>query len=122
MTSPVTSCACGTAHLGDCPGPLSWCMTPGYLFEGVILLRNRLTGKEQDWPAGTAARLRLHWGTGTELIIPGVVEGPRLLFDMTPEETTQVPRGALMAIDLNYDNGDPDRWRPWRVGRSNPCR
>ena len=120
MTSPV--CTCGIVHMDDgCPGPLSICITPGFVWDGTIRLTNRLTRQSQDWPAGTSTRIRFNWGTGTELVIQGTVDGPYLRFHMTPAETEQLPRGTRATVDLNYDNGDPQMWRPWRTGRLSPC-
>lgn len=122
MTSPVT-CLCGGAvvRMSSCPGPMSICMSPGYVFEGEVQQINRLNGLAQDWPVGTTTRLRISWGTGTEMIVPGVVAGSYLRFEMTGAETEQIPRGALATIDVNYDAGDPDLWRPWRAGNITPC-
>lgn len=120
MTAPTT-CTCGTVHIGPCKGALSICISPGYIFDGVIQLTNRLNGQPMDWPDGTTTRMRISWGTGAELIIDGVVDGSYLRFEMTGEETEQVPRNPQVTIDLNYDAGDPLRWRPWREGRASEC-
>lgn len=113
MTSPAT-CYCGTVHANGCPGRLAICFTPGYLFEWEYT-------NPQGWPDGTTARIRFSWGTGTELIIPAVIIGAVLTVFMSGAETEQVPRGSLATIDLNYDSGDPDMWRPWRQGHVSRC-
>lgn len=96
-------------------GPLKICLKPGRIFNGQFQLRDRDTGLPTDWPVGTAARLWITWGTGTEMIINGTVVGPWLYFQMTAAETELVPRGAIVRVELNY-SGDPDEWRPWREG------
>lgn len=121
MTSPAT-CTCGTVHADGCPGRLNICIAQGFVFDWSFRLTNRTTGQPQDWPAGTSARIRFSWGTGTELIIPAEIDGPYLLVHLTNEETEQIPRAAHATIDVNYDSGDPDMWRPWRTGRVSPCR
>lgn len=120
MTSPV-DCTCGTVRADGCPGRLVICLSPGYVFDWTYTQRNPETGSPQDWPAGSSARIRFSWGTGTELIIPAIILGAELTVFMTGAETEQVPRNALATIDLNYDGGDPDLWRPWRQGRVSPC-
>lgn len=120
MTSPAT-CICGTVHLNGCPGRLDICLVPGYLFDETYTNRNPKTGAVEDWPAGTTARIRFSWGTGTGLTIPAVIMGADLTVFLTSAETEQIPRGALATIDLNYDAGDPDMWRPWRQGRISRC-
>lgn len=86
------------------------------MFDGSIQLKNKTTGVPEDWPVGTATRLWFSWGTGTELIIDGTVDGSWLRFHMTGAETELVPRGALVRIEINY-SGDPDGWIIWREGR-----
>lgn len=121
MTSPAT-CGCGTVHANGCPGRLAICFVPGYLFEWEYTNRNPQTGAVEEWPEGTTARIRFSWGTGTELVIPAVVIGAELTVFMTGAETEQIPRGSLATIDLNYDAGDPDMWRPWRQGHVSRCK
>jgi len=100
--------------MDSCPGRLSLCINSGFVWDGTLTLRTR-SGTLQDWPAGTATRIRFTWGTGTELVIAGTVDGPYLRFHMSPAETEQLPRGTIATVDLNYDGGDPDLWRPtWR--------
>lgn len=120
MTSPDV-CTCGTVHMDSCPGLLRVCIEPGFVLDWTYRLVNRFTGADQDWPAGTSARLRFSWGTGTELIIPATIDGPYLRIHMTADETEQIPRSALVTIDVNYDNDDPALWRPWRAGRVAQC-
>lgn len=120
MTAPIMPCTCGTAHLGDCPGELSLCLRPGRVFDGSIQLRNKTTKLPEDWPAGMTARLWFSWGTGTELIIEGTVDGSWLRFHMSPAETELVPRGALARVELNY-TGVEDEWVTWREGRLGSC-
>jgi hypothetical protein len=106
--------------MDSCPGPLSICMSPGFVFDGVIqLVTNRRI--PVDWPVGTDTRMRISWGTGTELVVPGVVDGSYLRFHLTGEETEQIPRRSLITIDINYDSLDPDMWRPWRQGWTSSC-
>ena len=120
MTSPV-DCTCHTVQANGCPGRLVICLSQGYVFDWTYTNRDRQTGLPQDWPDGTSARIRFSWGTGTELIIPAVVIGAELTVFMTGAETEQIPRGARATIDLNYDGGDPDMWRPWRQGHISRC-
>lgn len=120
MTSPVT-CTCGVVHADGCPGMLTLCLVPGFVFDWTWKLTSRLTGYPQDWPVGTTSRMRFSWGTGTELIIPNEIDGPYIRVHMTSEETELVPRSAMVAIDLNFDSGDPELWRPWRAGRVSAC-
>lgn len=119
MTSPEISTS-GIVSLGGCLGRVSLCITPGFVWDGTIKLRTRL-GSDADWPAGTACRIRFSWGTGTELVIDGTVDGPYLRFHMTAAETEQLPRGTTYVVDVNYDNGDPDLWRPKWEGRLGGC-
>lgn len=120
MTSPEI-CTDGSVSIdGGCVGPLRLCISTGFVWDGTVKLRTKL-GADANWPAGTAARLRFSWGTGTELIIAGTVDGPYLRFHMTAAETEQLPRGTSATIDLNWDNGDPTMWRPWRTGRIDGC-
>lgn len=121
MTAPA-ACSCGTVQMNACAGHLDICLTPGYVFDGTVQLRNRLTKLPMDWPDGTSTRMRFSWGTGTELIIGGSVGGSYLRFHMGPDETEQLPRGTMAYIDVNYDVGDdPDMWLPWRKGRLSGC-
>lgn len=106
--------------MDGCPQPMHLCISTGFVWDGTIRLRDR-SGNDVDWPAGTAVRIRFSWGTGTELIIPGTVDGPYLRFHMTPAETEQLPRGSIATVDLNWDSGDPELWRPWRTGRIDGC-
>lgn len=113
MTSPDTD-------LRDCPGPLSWCFTPGYAYSG----RDQLTaadGTPIAWPEGTLARARISWGTGTEMIVTATIDDSWVVVALTPEQTTQLPRGARMTIDT-APASDPTGWIPWRSGRSTRCR
>ena len=121
MTSPVT-CNCGPVHTDGCPGRLSICIVQGFVFDWEFRQTNRLTGAPQDWPAGTSARIRFSWGTGTELIISATIDGPYLRVHLTAAETEQIPRAARGTVDVNYDAGDPDMWRPFLTGRVSPCR
>lgn len=114
-------CTCGVVHANGCPGALSICIARGFLFEWTYTQRNRLTGAPMDWPAGTQARIRFSWGTGTEMIVPVAVDGPHLIVTMTGVQTEQIPRAALATIDLNFDDGAADRWRPWRQGKVAAC-
>lgn len=107
--------------MSSCPAPLHVCLSPGYVFEGEVQQISKTTGAPMDWPVGTQTRLRITWGTGTEMLIPGTVDGSYLRFEMTGAETEQVPRGAVATIDVNYDAGDPDMWRPWRAGPISAC-
>ncbi len=118
MTTPIeVACAsCGVVHLGECPGPLTLCLSPGYLLEGTVALFDR-DGISIDWPDGTAARLRFQWGAGDPVTYPIVVDGTYLRISMTGAQTLTIPRGATVYLDVNYDDGDPLRWRPWRKGR-----
>ena len=120
MTRPDL-CTCGTAYMdGGCPGAMSICLVPGYVWDGSIQFTDR-RGLPQDWPAGTSTRIRFSWGTGTELVVPGTVDGAYLRFHMTAAETEQLPRGTRATVDVNYDNGDPEMWRPWRTGIISAC-
>lgn len=121
MTAPDTApCGtCGVVHLGQCPGPMTLCLSPGYLFEGTVELRDA-TGTPIDWPEDTAARMRFLWGDDP-VIYPATIDGPYLRIALTGAQTLPVPRGAIVYLDVNYDAGDPDRWRPWRRGRVGPC-
>jgi hypothetical protein len=96
-------------------------MSPGFVFDGTFQLINRLTKLPMDWPVGTGTRFRISWGTGTELLIAGTVDGSYLRFHMTGAQTELVPRRSMMVIDINYDSGNPLLWRPWRAGRVGPC-
>lgn len=120
MTSPAP-CNCGTVVMNGCPGHIDLCVVPGFVFDGSVQLLNRLTRLPMDWPDGTETRIRFSWGTGTELIIAGTVEDSYLHFHMDPDETEQLPRHTRATIDVNYDAGDPDLWRPWRTGRISGC-
>jgi hypothetical protein len=115
MTSPEI-CTGGTVSLDGCAGPMSLCISAGFVWDGTVALRTK-RGAPADWPDGTATRLRFTWGTGTELIVAGTVDGTYLRFHLTADETAQLPRGTIATIDLNWDGGDPDLWRPWRTGR-----
>lgn len=120
MTSPV-DCTCGTVRADSCPGRLEICMSQGYVFEWTYTRRNPETNAPQDWPAGTQARIRFSWGTGTEVTYPAIIIGAELTIFLSGAETEQIPRGSLATIDVNYDGGDPDLWRPWRQGRISRC-
>jgi hypothetical protein len=115
MTSPEIIYTGGPVAMDGCPLPMHLCISTGFVWDGVITRRTQL-GAEADWPAGTATRIRFSCGTGTELIIAGTVDGPRLVFHMTAAETEQLPRGTVATVDLNWDSGDPDLWRPWWTG------
>lgn len=119
MTSPIV-CACGTVHVGSCAGSMDICIDTGFVWDGSVQLTDR-RGNALDWPVGTSTRIRFSWGTGTELVIAGTVDGPYLRFHMSGAQTEQLPRGTLAVIDVNYDGGDPDMWRPWRKGRICGC-
>jgi hypothetical protein len=107
--------------MNGCPAPLSICMSAGFVFEGEVQQIDRATKQPVDWPVGTQTRMRISWGTGTEMIVPGTVDGSWLEFMLTGAETAQIPRGALITLDVNYDGGDPLLWRPWRAGRLDRC-
>jgi hypothetical protein len=107
--------------MNGCPAPLSICMSAGFVFEGEVQQIDRATKQPVDWPVGTQTRMRISWGTGTEMIVPGTVDGSWLEFMLTGAETEQIPRGALITLDVNYDGGDPLLWRPWRAGRLDRC-
>lgn len=107
--------------MNSCPAPLSICMTPGFVFEGEVQQIDSVTKLPVDWPVGTTTRMRISWGTGTEMIIAGTVDGAWLEFTLSGAQTEQIPRGALITLDVNYD-GDPLLWRPWRAGRLSRCR
>lgn len=119
MTS-LEICAGGQVAMNSCAGPIDLCIEPGFVWDGTVKLRTKL-GSDMDWPAGTSTRIRFSWGTGTELIIDGTVDGPYLRFHMSNVETEQLPRGTWGTVDLNYDSGDPAMWRPWRRGRIDGC-
>lgn len=119
MTSP-DFCISGNVTQSDCLGRITLCVSPGFVWDFTIKLRTKL-GADADWPTGTSTRIRFSWGTGTELAIDGTVDGPYLRFHMTPAETEQLPRGTVAVIDVNFDNGDPDLWRPKWEGRVNGC-
>lgn len=106
--------------MNSCPAPLSICMTPGFVFEGEVQAIDPATKLPVDWPVGTTTRMRISWGTGTEMIVPGTVDGSWLEFTLSGAQTEQIPRGALITLDVNYD-GDPLLWRPWRAGRLSRC-
>lgn len=119
MTSPEI-CVSGAVTQTGCTGHISLCINPGFVWDFAIKLKTKL-GADADWPAGTETRIRFSWGTGTELIIPGTVDGPYLRFHMLPSETEQLPRGTWATVDVNFDSGDPDLWRPKWEGRVNGC-
>lgn len=106
--------------MNSCPAPLSICMSPGFIFEGEVQALDPVTKQPVDWPVGTTTRMRISWGTGTEMIVPGIVDGSWLEFVLSGAQTEQIPRGALITLDVNYD-GDPLLWRPWRAGRLDRC-
>lgn len=106
--------------MNSCAGSIDLCIEPGFVWDGTIKLRTKF-GSDMDWPAGTSTRIRFSWGTGTELVIDGTVDGPYLRFHMSNVETEQLPRGTWGTVDLNYDSGDPAMWRPWRRGRIDGC-
>lgn len=107
--------------MNSCPAPLSICMSAGFVFEGEVQAIDPVTKSPVAWPVGTTTRMRVSWGTGTEMVFPGTVDGSWLRFTLTGAETEQIPRGALITLDVNYD-GDPDLWRPWRAGHLSACR
>jgi hypothetical protein len=107
--------------MNGCPAPLSICMSAGFIFEGEVQQVDSITKSPVAWPAGTVTRMRISWGTGTEMLIPGVVDGAWLRYVLTAAETEQIPRGALITLDVNYDSGDPLLWRPWRAGHLSRC-
>lgn len=107
--------------MNSCPAPLSICMSAGFVFEGEVQAIDPVTKSPVAWPVGTTTRMRVSWGTGTEMVFSGTVDGSWLRFTLTGAETEQIPRGALITLDVNYD-GDPDLWRPWRAGRLSACR
>jgi hypothetical protein len=111
----IKPCTCGIVELGDCPGRVRVCLTPGRLFDANVQLKNARTRQPEDWPAGMLTRLEFSWGTGTALYIPGTIDGSWLRFSMTSDETEQVPRGSRTRVELNY-TGDPDDWRTWLEG------
>ena len=119
MTSPEI-CVSGAVAQTGCTGHITLCISPGFVWDFAIKLRTKL-GADADWPAGTECRIRFSWGTGTELIIAGTVDGPYLRFHMTPAETEQLPRGTIARVDVNFDAGDPDLWRPKWEGRVSGC-
>jgi hypothetical protein len=122
MTAPVV-CTCGTVHADGCPGTLDICIALGFVFDKTFRLTNRLTGADQDWPVGTSARIRFSGGTGSdETIFAASINGPYLQIDLTADQTEQIPINTRVTIDVNYDSGDPDMWRPWRTGRLSHCR
>lgn len=119
MTGPEM-CAGGTVAMDGCAGRMSLCIDTGFVWDGTVTLRSAL-GSLKDWPFGTACRIRLSWGTGTELTVAGTVDGPYLRFHLSAAQTEQLPRGTVATLDLNWDGGDPDMWRPWRRGRIDGC-
>lgn len=96
-------------------------MSPGFVFDGEIQMVSPQGGVPVDWPVGTSARMRVSWGTGTEIVFDGTIDGSYLRFHLTAAETELIPRGALVTVDVNYNSGDPDMWRPWRQGTVGRC-
>lgn len=109
----------GAVTQTGCLGHITLCIHPGFVWDFAIKLKTTL-GADADWPAGTETRIRFSWGTGTELIIAGTVDGPYLRFHLDPNETEQLPRGTVATIDVNFDS-DPLLWRPKWQGRVNGC-
>lgn len=116
MTAPEVPCVCGVPHLGYCPGTLTICVQQGFAFNGSIQLRTGVLNLPQDWPAGMLTRLRFSWGTGTEFIIAGTVDGSFLRFIMGPEDTLMIPKRSSVSLELNYTGG-PFDWLVWQRGR-----
>lgn len=92
------------------------CINPGFVADLNFTLRDR-AGNDAPWPDGTTTRMRFSWGTGTEFVKDGTVDGALLSFTLTAADTEQFPRGTVATVDVNYDAGDPDMWRPWLTGR-----
>jgi hypothetical protein len=110
-----------TARLGTCPALLDLCVRPGRVLDIGIELRERVTGALIDWPPGTLARLGFSWGTGAELRVDGLIDGPHLLFHLGGDVTELIPRNAAVALELNYMDGDEAYWLVWCEGRTGSC-